>query len=65
MGNELFNLFKTDKINDPQTVLRVKKYKNCVYFGIDSEHNILLHYEGKIYFGGWKSFINGEGEKFG
>jgi hypothetical protein len=36
MGNELFNLFKTDKINDPQTVLRVKKYKNCVYFGIDS-----------------------------
>ena len=36
-----------------------------MYFGIDSENNILLHYEGKIFFGGWKSFINGEGEKSG
>lgn len=54
-------MFKVFKINDDQTVLRVKKYKNCVYFGIDSDNNILMHYEGKIYFGGWKSFLNGEG----
>jgi hypothetical protein len=32
----------------------VKKYKNCTYFGIDAENNILLYYEGKVYFGGWK-----------
>jgi hypothetical protein len=36
MGREIFNSFKVDKLNDDQTVLRVKKYKNCVYFGIDS-----------------------------
>lgn len=59
MGTELFNMFKVDKVNDDQTVLMVKKYKNCTYFGIDSENNILLHYEGKVYFGGWKSFMNG------
>jgi hypothetical protein len=35
MGKELFNAFKVDKINDDQTVLKVKKYKNCTYFGID------------------------------
>jgi hypothetical protein len=54
MGKELFNVFKVSKINDDQTVLKVKKYKNCTYFGIDSENNILLHYEGRVYFGGWR-----------
>lgn len=44
MGKELFNLFGVARINDDQTVLKVKKYKNCTYFGIDSENNILLHY---------------------
>jgi hypothetical protein len=47
------------KINDDQTVLKVKKYKNCTYFGIDTDNNILLHYEGRVYFGGWKEFMNG------
>lgn len=65
MGKELFNLFQVGKINDDQTVLKVKKYKNCTYFGIDTDNNILLHYEGRIYFGGWREFMNGEGEKSG
>lgn len=59
MGKELFNVFGVSKINDDQTVLKVKKYKNCTYFGIDTTSNILLHYEGRIYFGGWKEFMNG------
>lgn len=59
MGKELFNIFKVDKINNDQTVLRVKKYKNCTYFGIDNDNNILLHYQGRVYFGGWKQFLNG------
>ena len=45
--------------------LKVKKYKNCVYFGVDPERNILMHYEGKLYYGGWKEYLNGEGEKSG
>lgn len=65
MGKELFLLFNVDKLEDGQTGLKVKKYKNCTYFGIDSENNIILHYEGKVYFGGWKTFMNGEGEKSG
>lgn len=65
MGTELFKTFEVAKINDDQTVLKVKKYKNCTYFGIDSDNNIILHYEGKVYIGGWKEFNNGEGEKSG
>jgi hypothetical protein len=65
MGKALFNLFGVERINDDQTVLKVKKYKNCTYFGIDGDHNILLHYEGRVYFGGWREFMNGEGEKAG
>ena len=47
------------------TILNVKKFKNCVRFAIGTEHNILWHYEGKFYYGGWKNFSNGEGEKNG
>lgn len=65
MGTELFAIFKIDKLNDQNQTLKVKKYKNCTYFGLDSESNILLHYEGKVYCGGWKTYINGEGEKNG
>lgn len=35
MGKELFNMFNIE-INYEQTVLKVKKYKNCTYFGIDA-----------------------------
>ena len=44
MGTQLFNIFKVSKINDRQTELKVKKYKNCTYFGVDSENNVVLHY---------------------
>lgn len=44
MGKELFNLMGVASINDDQTVLKVKKYKNCTYFGIDADNNMLLHY---------------------
>jgi hypothetical protein len=59
MGKELFNLMGVASINDDQTVLKVKKYKNCTYFGIDADNNILLHYEGRAYFGSWREFMNG------
>lgn len=45
----------------------MKKFKNCVYFGINNAptQNILWHYENKFYYGGWKLYTNGEGEKSG
>lgn len=53
------------KINE-QTVINVRKYRNCVFFSINPENNILYHYDnGKLYYGGWKTLANGEGEKSG
>lgn len=53
------------QVND-QTVINVKKYKNCVHFSIGNHENILWHYEtGKFYFGAWKMIGSGEGEKSG
>lgn len=40
-------------------MLNVKKFKNCVLFSINTEQNILWHYEGKFYYGGWKTYVNG------
>lgn len=51
-------------VND-QTVINVRKYKNCVLFSISIEENLLFQFEcGKLYFGGWKTGA-GEGEKYG
>jgi hypothetical protein len=32
---------------------------------LGNDNNILWHYEGRFYFGGWKTHANGEGEKHG
>ena len=53
------------RVEEEDRQLCVKKYKNCVYFGLDQDRNILLNYEGRLYYGGWKEFLNGEGEKYG
>lgn len=42
-------------------MIQIKKYRNCVHFRVDKEHNILWHYLGKFYYGGWKLDINEEG----
>lgn len=45
--------------------MSVKKYKNCVSFILDRDRTILWYYEGKFYYGGWKTNNSGEGEKNG
>lgn len=43
----------------------MEKYKNSIYFGMNSKHNIIYHFDGKIYFGGWNNNTGEEGYKTG
>lgn len=47
------------------SMLNIKKYKNCVYFSKNQYENILWYFDGRFYFGEWKILLNGEGEKSG
>lgn len=63
LGRETFELFGV--LIDDDTVLNIKKYRNCVYFNTLDKH-ILWHYTGKFYIGGWStSGKSPEGEKSG
>lgn len=42
--------------------INIKKFKNCVHFN-HLKTNILWHYDGKFYIGGWDE--QGEGNKEG
>jgi hypothetical protein len=54
MAKKCFYNFGID-IEDPDYLLNIKKYKNCVSFNLNPDDNIIWHYDGKFYFGGWKT----------
>ena len=45
--------------------MTVKKYKNCVFFNTEKNHNILWYFDGRFYFGEWNVNLMGEGQKSG
>lgn len=53
-AKNVFELFGVFDLDNSDVSLNVKKFKNCVFFGISSQYNILWHYDGKVYFGEWK-----------
>ena len=43
---------------DSDTPFYVKKYKNCVHYKLNN-FNVLWHFDGKMYLGGWNPLPNG------
>lgn len=39
-------------VSDWSEPINIKKYKNCVFFN-HIKTNVLWHYDGKFYIGGW------------
>lgn len=63
MGKTTFFLFGIRISED--TLLNVKKYKNCVFFTTEKNENILWYFDGRFYYGDWNINMLGEGEKSG
>ena len=45
--------------------LLCRKFKNGVYYHLDSKRNILWYYSGSFYLGGWDTNLPTEGQKTG
>ena len=46
-------------------LIKINKYSNCIQYSISETVNIIWYFDGRFYFGGWKSIGNGQGDKFG
>jgi hypothetical protein len=63
LGRLTFLLFGIDV--QESNNMRVRKYKNCIHYGLVDKRSILWYFDGKFYFGGWKKNDFGDGEKYG
>ena len=59
LGKTVFLAFDISISED--TLMTVKKYKNCVFFNAEKNHNILWYFDGRFYFGEWQINMMNEG----
>ena len=57
-------MFGVDFYKEPRKLI-YKKFRNGLYYHLDSSRNILWYYSGSCYLGGWETNVSTEGQKTG
>lgn len=58
-------MFEEMGVDVSKKLVKINKYANCIHYSVSEDINIIWYFDGKFYFGGWKSNGNGEGDKSG